>query len=179
MLAPASQPAASPLPHGPLRVVGRRRRPSPAATSSSCVGRAAQWQGTKAHDNIATGDRIVDWPSLHRRVCRGPQRLHAAAEHTRFAGGRESTTVKVLRLLTGAVASVGARAQTGKSLTHPHWRASGAPGVCWCPPQQALRGDFCNCYGTVDLAAGSESWSANRCTTSPSGLSPLRAMAGC
>ena len=112
-LAPASQPAASRCRMGHCGgwVTAQAQSRSNIVELRGDVLRNGR--ALTANDTIATGDRIETGPGS-TAVFAGPQRLHAAAEHTRFAGGEESTTVKVLRLLTGAVASVWARAQTGK-----------------------------------------------------------------
>ncbi|WP_374671678.1 hypothetical protein [Acidovorax temperans] len=61
-------------------------------------------------------------------------------------------------MLTGAVASVWGQG-TDRQVTLPTLTAGirGTGVYAEVFPEQALRGYFCNCYGTVDLAAGSES----------------------
>ncbi|MBT9511713.1 MAG: FecR domain-containing protein [Acidovorax sp.] len=68
------------------------------------------------------------------------------------------TAVKVLRVLSGAVASVwgkGADRQIVLPTATAGIRGTGVYAEVF--PDQGLRGYFCNCYGTVDLAAGNES----------------------
>ena len=68
------------------------------------------------------------------------------------------TAVKALRVLSGAVASVwgkGADRQIVLPTATAGIRGTGVYAEVF--PDQALRGYFCNCYGTVDLAAGRES----------------------
>ena len=111
-----------------------------------------------ANDTIATGDRIETGPGSTAVFAVG----HSAfmlRQNTRVSlEGEESTTVKVLRLLTGAVASVWGQG-TDRQVILPTLTAGirGTGVYAEVFPEQALRGYFCNCYGTVDLAAGSES----------------------
>ena len=111
-----------------------------------------------ASDTIATGDRIETGPASTAVFAVG----HSAfmlRQNTRVSlEGEESTTVKVLRLLTGAVASVWGQG-TDRQVILPTLTAGirGTGVYAEVFPEQALRGYFCNCYGTVDLAAGSES----------------------
>ena len=111
-----------------------------------------------ANDTIATGDRIETGPGSTAVFAVG----HSAfmlRQNTRISlEGEESTAVKVLRLLTGAVASVWGQC-TDRQVILPTLTAGirGTGVYAEVFPEQALRGYFCNCYGTVDLAAGSES----------------------
>ena len=110
------------------------------------------------NDTIATGDRIETGPGSTAVFAVG----HSAfmlRQNTRVSlEGEESTTVKVLRLLTGAVASVWGQG-TDRQVILPTLTAGirGTGVYAEVFPEQALRGYFCNCYGTVDLAAGNES----------------------
>ena len=115
-----------------------------------------------AHDSIATGDRIETGPGSTAVFAVGSSAF-MLRQNTRVAlegdgKGEESTTVKVLRLLTGAVASVWGKG-TDRQVALPTLTAGirGTGVYAEVFPEQALRGYFCNCYGTVDLAAGSES----------------------
>ena len=111
-----------------------------------------------ANDTIATGDRIETGPGSTAVFAVG----HSAfmlRQNTRISlEGEESIAVKVLRLLTGAVASVWGQC-TDRQVILPTLTAGirGTGVYAEVFPEQALRGYFCNCYGTVDLAAGSES----------------------
>ena len=115
-------------------------------------------QPLRAEDSIATGDRIETGPGSTAVFAVG----HSAfmlRQNTRVAlEGEESTTVKVLRLLTGAVASVWGQG-TDRQVVLPTLTAGirGTGVYAEVFPEQTQRGYFCNCYGTVDLAAGSES----------------------
>lgn len=64
------------------------------------------------------------------------------------------TAARVLRVLSGAVASV-----WGQGRRPPDRAAHSTAGIRGTGvfQEQRLRGYFCNCYGTVDLAAGNES----------------------
>lgn len=117
-------------------------------------------QALTATDSIATGDRIETGPGSTAVFAVGSSAF-MLRQNTRVAlegEGEESTTVKVLRLLTGAVASVWGKG-TDRQLALPTLTAGirGTGVYAEVFPEQALRGYFCNCYGTVDLAAGSES----------------------
>ena len=119
-------------------------------------------QALTAHDSIATGDRIETGPGSTAVFAVGSSAF-MLRQNTRVAlegdgKGEETTTVKVLRLLTGAVASVWGKG-TDRQVALPTLTAGirGTGVYAEVFPEQALRGYFCNCYGTVDLAAGSES----------------------
>jgi hypothetical protein len=63
--------------------------------------------------------------------------------------------VSVLRLLTGAVASVWGRGNTRQIVTPTLTAGIRGTGVYTeVFPQQSYRSYFCNCYGTVDMNAG-------------------------
>ena len=111
-----------------------------------------------ANDTIATGDRIETGPGSTAVFAVGNSAF-MRRQNTRVSlEGEESTTVKVLRLLTGAAASVWGQG-TDRQVILPTLTAGirGTGVYAEVFPEQALRGYFCNCYGTVDLAAGSES----------------------
>ena len=99
-----------------------------------------------ANDTIATGDRIETGPGSTAVFAVG----HSAfmlRQNTRVSlEGEESTTVKVLRLLTGAVASVWGQC-TDRQVILPTLTAGirGTGVYAEVFPEQALRGYFCNC----------------------------------
>lgn len=105
---------------------------------------------------IQTGDRIETGPGAHLVFVIGDAAFQVR-ENSRMTVERGETlfTVTLLRLFTGAVASVwgrgGARQITTPTLT-AGIRGTGVYTEVF--PGQDLRSYFCNCYGTVDLAAG-------------------------
>ena len=96
-----------------------------------------------ANDTIATGDRIETGPGSTAVFAVG----HSAfmlRQNTRVSlEGEESTTVKVLRLLTGAVASVWGQG-TDRQVALPTLTAGirGTGVYAEVFPEQALRGYF-------------------------------------
>ena len=80
-------------------------------------------------------------------------------ENTRLElQGETPLTVRVLRLLSGAVASVWSKGADRQLVTPTLTAGIRGTGVyAEVFEDQAYRGYFCNCYGTVDLAAGAES----------------------
>lgn len=107
---------------------------------------------------IQTGDQIATGPGS-RLVFAIGNSSYLVRQNTRFAVERGQTlnTVSLLRLLTGAVASVWGRG-TSRQITTPTLTAGirGTGVYTEVFPDQAYRSYFCNCYGTVDMAAGSE-----------------------
>lgn len=111
-----------------------------------------------AQDSMAAGDRIETGPGATAVFAVGNSAF-MVRQNTRLAlEGDTPTAVKVLRVLTGAVASVwgqGADRQVILPTATAGIRGTGVYAEVF--PELAYRGYFCNCYGTVDLAAGSES----------------------
>lgn len=112
-----------------------------------------------ARDSIAAGDRIETGPGSTAVFAVGGHSAFMVRQNTRMAlEGETPTAVKVLRVLTGAVASVwgqGANRQVILPTATAGIRGTGVYAEVF--PELGDRGYFCNCYGTVDLAAGSES----------------------
>lgn len=110
-----------------------------------------------SQDSIATGDRIETGPGATAVFAVGSSAFMLRQNTQVVLEGEEPTTVRLLRLLTGAVASVwgkGPDRQVVMPTLTAGIRGTGVYAEVF--PQQDLRGYFCNCYGTVDLSAGSE-----------------------
>ena len=112
---------------------------------------------------LRPGDRIAPGDSLHT----GPDATVVFAvgdsafmvrQNTRLAlDGETPTAVKALRLLTGAVATVWGRGRERQIVLPTATAGIRGTGVyAEVFEDQAYRGYLCNCYGTVDLAAGAE-----------------------
>lgn len=114
-------------------------------------------QPLAAADRIDAGDRIETGPGATAVFTVG-QSAFMLRQNTRVAlEGDTPTAVRALRLLTGAVASVWGRG-TDRQIILPTATAGirGTGVYAEVFPEQDFRGYFCNCYGTVDLAAGNE-----------------------
>ena len=71
--------------------------------------------------------------------------------------GTTLNTVSVLRMLTGAVVSVWGRGSSRQIVTPTLTAGIRGTGVYTeVFPEQGYRSYFCNCYGTVDVAAGGD-----------------------
>ncbi|GDY35157.1 FecR family protein [Acidovorax sp. NB1] len=111
-----------------------------------------------AQHTITANDRIETGPGSTTVFTVGDSAF-MVRQNSRVA--LESDTpaaVKVLRVLSGAVASVwgkGADRQIVLPTATAGIRGTGVYAEVFS--EQALRGYFCNCYGTVDLVAGNES----------------------
>jgi hypothetical protein len=114
-------------------------------------------QALSARDSIAAGDTIETGPASAAVFTVG-QSAFMLRKNTRVVlDGDTPTAVKVLRVLTGAVASVwgsGPERQVVLPTATAGIRGTGVYAEVF--PDQADRGYFCNCYGTVDLTAGNE-----------------------
>ncbi len=105
---------------------------------------------------IQTGDYLETGPGSQLVFVIGMSSF-LVRQNTRFAVQRGSTlnAVSVLRLLTGAVASVWGRGSTRQIVTPTLTAGIRGTGVYTeVFPQQNSRSYFCNCYGTVDMNAG-------------------------
>ncbi|MDP4073318.1 iron dicitrate transport regulator FecR [Acidovorax sp. A1169] len=115
-------------------------------------------QALAAGEGIAPGDRIETGPGSTVVFTVGKDAF-MVRQNTRIAlEGDTPMTVKVLRLLTGAVASVwgrGSERQVVMPTATAGIRGTGVYAEVF--PEQDFRSYFCNCYGTVDIAAGGES----------------------
>lgn len=108
---------------------------------------------------IQTGDAIETGPGSHLIFVVGNSSFQVR-QNSRFAVERGETlnTVSLLRLLTGAIASVWGKG-TPRQIVTPTLTAGirGTGVYTEVRPQENLRSYFCNCYGTVAVSAGTES----------------------
>jgi hypothetical protein len=112
---------------------------------------------TPAH-TIQTGDSVETGPGSQLVFVIG-NCAYQLRQNSRITVERGNTlnTVSVLRMLTGAVASVWGRGSNRRIVTPTLTagiRGTGAYTEVW--PQQGNRTYFCNCYGTIDMAAGGD-----------------------
>ncbi|MGV3679549.1 MAG: iron dicitrate transport regulator FecR [Acidovorax sp.] len=112
-------------------------------------------QALAAGESIGAGDRIETGPDSSVVFTVGNDAF-MVRQNTRMAlEGDTPMAVKVLRLLTGAVASVwgrGSERQVVMPTATAGIRGTGVYAEVF--PEQDFRSYFCNCYGTVDIAAG-------------------------
>ena len=107
---------------------------------------------------IQTGDQIATGPNSNLVFAIGNSSF-LARQNSRFTVERGATlnTVSVLRMLTGAIGSVWGRGVSRQIITPTLTAGIRGTGVYTeVLPEQAYRSYFCNCYGTVDIAAGGE-----------------------
>ncbi|MDP3762366.1 MAG: iron dicitrate transport regulator FecR [Ramlibacter sp.] len=105
---------------------------------------------------IQTGDSLETGPDSQLVFVVGNS-SYLVRQNTRMAVERGPTlnAVSVLRMLTGAVASVWGRGTTRRVVTPTLTAGIRGTGVYTeVFPQQAYRSYFCNCYGVVDMNAG-------------------------
>ena len=113
----------------------------------------------RQQQTIQTGDRIETGPGGHLIFVVGNSAYHLR-QNTSIQVERGDTlnTVSVLRMLTGAVVSVWGRASHRQIVTPTLTAGIRGTGVYTeVRPEENLRSYFCNCYGTVQLAAGRDS----------------------
>ncbi|PVY56493.1 MULTISPECIES: FecR family protein [unclassified Simplicispira] len=110
-----------------------------------------------AQDRIAAGDQLETGPGS-RVVLTVGDSAFLVRENTRLAiEGDNPVTVRLLRLLSGAVASVWSRGADRQIITPTMTAGIRGTGVyAEVLPEQDFRSYFCNCYGTVDIAAGGD-----------------------
>jgi hypothetical protein len=105
---------------------------------------------------LQTGDQIATGPGSHLVFAIGNSSF-LVRQNTRMSVERGVTlnTVSLLRMLTGAVASVWGRG-THREIVTPTLTAGirGTGVYTEVRPEEDFRSYFCNCYGTVDMAAG-------------------------
>ncbi len=109
-------------------------------------------------DTIQTGDQVATGPGATLVFIVGDasfkvrQNSQMAVER-----GESLNAVSVLRLLAGAVASVWGRGNTRQIVTPTLTAGIRGTGVyAEVPANGNGRSYFCNCYGTIDLAAGTD-----------------------
>lgn len=107
---------------------------------------------------LQTGDQIATGPTSHLVFAIGNSSF-LVRQNSRFAVERGTTlnTVSVLRMLTGAVASVWGRGSRRQIVTPTLTAGIRGTGVYTeVRPDEGYRSYFCNCYGTVDVSAGND-----------------------
>jgi len=105
---------------------------------------------------IQSGDTIETGPNSGLVFVLGSSSF-LVRQNTRMTVERGATlgTVSVLRMITGAVASVWGRGNLRQIVTPTLTAGIRGTGVYTeVFPQQSYRSYFCNCYGTVDMGAG-------------------------
>lgn len=111
-----------------------------------------------AQRTIQTGDSLETGPGSHLVFVIGNSAFQVR-QNSRLVVERGATlnTVSVLRMITGAVASVWGRG-TSRQIVTPTLTAGirGTGVYTEVFPQQGYRSYFCNCYGTVDVDAGGD-----------------------
>jgi len=108
---------------------------------------------------VQTGDRIETGPDSNMVFVIGNTAFQVR-QNSRLTVERGATlnAVSVLRILTGAVASVWGRG-TSRQIVTPTLTAGirGTGVYTEVLPQQNYRSYFCNCYGVVEMGAGPDS----------------------
>jgi hypothetical protein len=113
-------------------------------------------QALRRDTSIQTGDRIETGPGSNLIFVVGTSSFQVR-QNSRMTVERGATlnTVSVLRLITGAVASVWGRGPSRQIVTPTLTAGIRGTGVYTeVFPEQSFRSYFCNCYGTVELSAG-------------------------
>jgi hypothetical protein len=109
-----------------------------------------------AQHTVQTGDEIRTGPGSSLIFVLGNAAFHVRQNSTMTVErGASLTTVSVLRLITGAVISVFGKG-SNRQITTPTLTAGirGTGVYTEVFADQDNRSYFCNCYGTVDMAAG-------------------------
>ncbi len=107
---------------------------------------------------IQTGDSVETGPGSHLIFVIGSTAFQVR-QNSRLTVERGATlnAVSVLRMLTGAVASVWGRGSTRQIVTPTLTAGIRGTGVYTeVLPEQSFRSYFCNCYGTVDVGASGD-----------------------
>ena len=107
---------------------------------------------------LQTGDQIATGPGSQLVFAIGNSSF-LVRQNSRITVERGATlnTVSVLRMLTGAVASVWGRGNSRQIVTPTLTAGIRGSGVYTeVRPDEGYRSYFCNCYGTVDMAAGND-----------------------
>lgn len=115
-------------------------------------------QRLAAQQALQSGDQIETGPGSSMVFVVGNAAFQVR-QNSRLTVERGNTlnAVSVLRMLTGAVASVWGRGTSRQVITPTATAGIRGTGVYTeIFPQENNRTYFCNCYGTVDMAAGSD-----------------------
>jgi hypothetical protein len=113
-------------------------------------------QRMSQQQTIQTGDSIETGPGSNLVFVLGNTSF-LVRQNSRMTVERGNTlnAVSVLRMLTGAVASVWGRGSSRQIVTPTLTAGIRGTGVYTeIFPQQGFRSYFCNCYGTVEMGAG-------------------------
>jgi hypothetical protein len=113
-------------------------------------------QRLTSQQTVQTGDSLETGPGSQLVFVIGTSSF-LVRQNSRFSVERGSTlnAVSVLRLLTGAIASVWGRGNSRQIVTPTLTAGIRGTGVYTeVLPQQGFRSYFCNCYGTVDMRSG-------------------------
>jgi hypothetical protein len=116
-------------------------------------------QRLNSQQTIQSGDSIVTGPGSTLIFVIGNAAFHVR-QNSRLLVERGATlnVVSVLRLLTGAVASVWGKGSSRQIITPTLTAGIRGTGVYTeVHPDQDFRSYFCNCYGTVDVNVGTTS----------------------
>jgi hypothetical protein len=107
---------------------------------------------------LQTGDSIETGPRSNLIFVVGNASFQVRQNsRLRVERGATLNAVSVLRLLTGAVASAFGKGNNRQIVTPTLTAGIRGTGVYTeVRPEQNFRSYFCNCYGTVDVAAGTE-----------------------
>jgi hypothetical protein len=111
-----------------------------------------------AQQNIVTGDRIQTGPGSHLVFAIGNSAFQVRQNSMLVVErGASLNTVSILRMITGAVASVWGKG-TSRQIVTPTLTAGirGTGVYTEIFAEQANRSYFCTCYGTVDLDASQQ-----------------------
>lgn len=116
----------------------------------------ANGQRLRPEQTIQSGDRIETGPDARLVFVLGNSSF-LVRQNTRLTVERGATlsVVSVLRLITGAVASVWGKG-VGRQIVLPTLTAGIRGTGVYSEVMPTGRSYFCNCYGTVDMAAGRE-----------------------
>lgn len=110
-----------------------------------------------AQDRIAVGDHVETGPGSSAVFTVGDSAFLVRANTRLTLEGDSPVAVRLLRLLSGAVASVWTRGADRQVITPTLTAGIRGTGVyAEVFPAEDFRSYFCNCYGTVDLAARGE-----------------------
>jgi hypothetical protein len=120
----------------------------------------AQVNGSRmtAQTYLQTGDSIETGPGSNLIFVVGNASFQVRQNsRLRVERGASLNAVSVLRLLTGAVASVWGKGSSRQIVTPTLTAGIRGTGVYTeVRPNESFRSYFCNCYGTVEMAAGAD-----------------------
>lgn len=115
-------------------------------------------QRLTAQQTVQTGDSVETGPGSQLVFVVGNSSF-LVRQNSRLTVERGSTlnAISVLRMLTGAVASVWGKGSSRQIVTPTLTAGIRGTGVYTeVFPEQSFRSYFCNCYGTVDMGAGTD-----------------------